>query len=95
MTLHRHKVNSRTTVRDGEEAVQVPAGWKIADGSADDTRVCGARSWQCEWLVFANGSACGTAMCPVSSYRGSCPRTAKNNAPLTSEMQGRNRAGAN
>jgi hypothetical protein len=73
----------------------MPAGWKIADGSADDTRVCGARPWQSEWLVFANGSACGTAMCPVPDWRGAQPRTSKTNAALTCEKQGSYRARTN
>ncbi len=81
MTLHRHAVDDWTPVRDGEEAAQVPAGWEIADGHADDTRVCGARPWQSEWLVLDDGSACGTAMCPVPTFRGARPRTSKTFPP--------------
>jgi hypothetical protein len=37
--------------------MQVPAGWQIADGNADDIHVCGAYHWQKRCLVFANGEA--------------------------------------
>ena len=62
MTLHRHKVDDRTIVQDGNQPLKVPAGWQIADGSADDARVCGAHPWQSSFLVFANGDAYGTAL---------------------------------
>ena len=61
MTLHRHKVDDSTWVQDGKEPLDVPAGWQIADGSADDARVCSAHPWQSTYLVFANGDAYGTA----------------------------------
>ena len=57
-------------VEDGQQPVHVPAGWQIADGSADDARVCGAHPWQSAYLVFANGDAYGTAACPVPFYIG-------------------------
>jgi hypothetical protein len=66
MTLHRDKVDDSTIAYDGDDGDQpldVPAGWQIADGSADDARVCGAHTWQRQGLVFANGSWCGTAAC--------------------------------
>jgi hypothetical protein len=62
MTLHFHKVDDKTTVYDGDEPRRVPAGWQIAAGSADDVRVCGAHGWQTVVLVFADGSACYTAV---------------------------------
>jgi hypothetical protein len=76
MTLHRHKVDDRTIAEDGNEPLDVPAGWQIADGNDDDARVtglcwrvCGAHPWQSNRLVFANGDACGTgALDP--SFRG-------------------------
>jgi hypothetical protein len=61
MTLHRHKVDDRTLVRDGDERVPVPAGWRIADGDSNDARVCGAHPWQSDYLVFADGGAYFTA----------------------------------
>ena len=70
MTLHRHKVDDRTIVYDGHEPLDVPAGWQIADGSADDARVFGAHPWQSDSLVFANGDLYGTAAHPYPSYRG-------------------------
>ncbi len=51
----------------------MPAGWQIADGSADDARVCGAHPWQSCFLVLANGDRYGTAACDPSSARGNRP----------------------
>jgi len=62
MTLHSHKVDGGSLVSDGMKPVHVPAGWQIAAGDADDIRVCGAHPWQSQWVVFANGDICGTAM---------------------------------
>ncbi len=70
MTLHRHKVDNSTIVRDGTQPLPVPAGWQIAEGNADDIRVCAAHPWQSGCLVFANGDRCGTDACTVSSLRG-------------------------
>ena len=70
MTLHRRKVDDSTIVKYGEQPVHVPAGWQIADGSADDVRVCAAHLWQSDFLVFANGDRYGTAACPFPPYRG-------------------------
>jgi hypothetical protein len=47
MTLHRRKVDGggvANWVEDGNQPMHVPehAGWRIADGNADDIRVCGA-----------------------------------------------------
>ena len=70
MTLHMHRVDGRREVSNGNWPLDVPAGWQIADGSADDVRVCGAHPWQSYWLVFANGDRYGTAACPNPSYIG-------------------------
>ena len=70
MTLHRHKVDDSTKVEDGPRPQPVPAGWQIAEGNADDIRVCAAHPWQSEWLVFANGVLCGTAACTSSGFIG-------------------------
>ena len=70
MTLHMHRVDDRTWVRDGDKPLHVPAGWQIAEGNADDIRVCGAHPWQSTWLVFANGDVYGTAACDDSSFIG-------------------------
>jgi hypothetical protein len=61
MTLHMHRVDDDSWVEDGQHPLDVPAGWQIAEGSADDARVCGSHPWQSEYLVFANGDACETA----------------------------------
>ena len=63
MTLHRRKVDDSTVVEDGKEPLDVPAGWQIADGSADDAGVCGAHPWQSDFLVFANGDLYATDAC--------------------------------
>ena len=63
MTLHMRRVDDSTKVYDGEQPLEVPEGWQIADGSADDVRVCGAHPWQSRCLVFANGDSYGTAAC--------------------------------
>ncbi len=70
MTLHRHKVDDSTIVEDGQQPVHVPEGWQTADGDADDVRVCGAHPWQSYYLVFANGSHCGTRACNILCNRG-------------------------
>ncbi len=67
MTLHRRKVDDRIIVRDGTQPLPVPAGWQIAEGNADDIRVCAAHPWQSSYLVFANGDRYGTAACIDSS----------------------------
>ena len=77
MTLHVHKVDDRTIVKDGKKPVQVPAGWDIAPGDADDLRVCGAHPWQSQWLLCADAYPCGTAMCNESNYIGMQPPAAK------------------
>jgi hypothetical protein len=69
MTLHHHKVDDEEEKRDGCFPVHVPAGWQIANGSADDIRVCGAHPWQSIGLVFADGHAYGTGIC-VPRIRG-------------------------
>jgi hypothetical protein len=62
MTLHCHKIDDGTRVHYfGSQPVPVPAGWHIADGNADDVRVCGAHAWQSDGLAFANGDNYGTA----------------------------------
>jgi hypothetical protein len=69
MTLHMRRVDDRTVVHDGHQPVDVPReGWKIADGNADDIRVCGAHPWQSTALVFANGTRYGTAMSNNPNY---------------------------
>ena len=40
--------------------LDIPAGWAIALGDADDRRVASLHPWQSECLVFANGKSCAT-----------------------------------
>ena len=74
------------------------AGWQIADGDADDVRVCAAHPWQVYHLVFANGEICGTAN--HTSQIGACARraaaaTAKNmKFSPHARQQGKKRAAA-
>ncbi len=70
-TLHGRKVDNSTIVKNGSERVPVPAGWQIADGTADDIRVCGADPWQSICLVFANGDGYITSMASPSDA-GAC-----------------------
>jgi hypothetical protein len=78
MTLHVHKVDDHTLVKDGEKPVRVPAGWEIAPGDAHDIRVCGAHPWQSYYLVFSNGDAYGTAMHYIPSAIGATLNSSKN-----------------
>jgi hypothetical protein len=63
MTLHCHKVDdgTRAFYLSNKHKLPVPAGWHIADGTADDVRVCGAHAWQSDGLTFANGDVYKTA----------------------------------
>ena len=61
MTLHLRIVDDRAERSDGLEPTPLPAGWQIADGNADDVRVCAAHSWQSLYLIFADGFFYGTA----------------------------------
>lgn len=73
MTLHLHKVDTRTwvnSVSDGCQPLPVPTGWQVADGNADDIRVCATHPWQSSYLVFANGDAYGTSNLVFRHARG-------------------------
>ncbi len=76
MSLHSHKVDDRTLVRDNNKPVHVPSGWEIAPGDARDIRVCGAHSWQIGFLAFSNGDMYGTA--EASSLVGATLNPSKN-----------------
>jgi hypothetical protein len=61
MTMQMHKIDDNTKVHDGlyiggPFKSQVPAGWQVAPGDADDLRACKNHPWQCSGLVFADGS---------------------------------------
>ncbi len=72
MTLHKHKVDGRTRVEDGKQPLELFAGWEVAPFDDDSVRVCGAHAWQSDWLVFASGHMCGTAICDNAPYIGEC-----------------------
>ena len=78
MSLHSHKVDDGTCVYDGDKPVHVPSGWEIAPGDAHDARICGTHPWQSNCLVFSNGDAYGTAMCPYSYLIGATLNPSKN-----------------
>jgi hypothetical protein len=69
-TLHSHKVDDRTLVRDGKEPVHIPSNWEVSPCDADGIRVCAAHPWQSYYLVFSNGDVYGTLMHPHSSQIG-------------------------
>jgi hypothetical protein len=77
MSLHYHKVDDRTLVKDGDKPVHVPSGWEIAPGDAHDIRVCTAHPWQSCYLIFSNGDVYGTPMHPVSSSIGTTRSSSK------------------
>jgi hypothetical protein len=71
MTLRLRKVDD-CTVAHHSEFCEVPSGWEIAPGDADDARVCRAHPWQSHWLVIADGRMIGTPLHPDSQYHGIC-----------------------
>lgn len=75
MTLHKRKVNDdniRPFIEAGEEPLEIPQGWNIAVGDADDVRVCGTHAWQSDFLVFRNGASYGTLANVQPSRIGDC-----------------------
>jgi hypothetical protein len=72
MTLHKRKVNDDNIQRTGEEPLEIPQGWAIAVGDADDVRVCGTHAWQSDFLVFRDGRSFGTLAHPQPSRIGDC-----------------------
>ena len=68
-TLQGRVVDSRVVYYSGN-SYKVDSGYAIAPGDADDLSVCGAHPWQSVYLVFADGSACGTAICSNQSNIG-------------------------
>ncbi len=85
MTLNARKFDDRTG-HQHSYPLPVPVGWQIADGNADDVRVCGAHAWQSNTLVFANGHAYGTAAHPDPSYLGAT-RAEKNILNFASRLK--------
>ena len=62
-SAHLHDVGWYGVLNDGLTFVEVRAGWTVAPGDANDVNVCGANRWGSTYLVFADGFACGTALC--------------------------------
>jgi hypothetical protein len=48
----------------------IDAGFKVAPGDASDIEVTNAHPWACQYLVFSDGRASGTALglSPKESY---------------------------
>jgi hypothetical protein len=46
MTLRRLKVDDTSMNKGSPALLPVPFGWSIAEGDADDLRVCAAHAWQ-------------------------------------------------
>jgi hypothetical protein len=69
MTAHKHKMVSSGIVNDGSTFVEVASGWAVAPGDDDDLRVCSTFGWGSYYVVFADGSACGTSN-NCSTYTG-------------------------
>ena len=96
MTLHLHQVDDSTDVQDARQAVEVPHGWDIAPGDADDARVCGAHAWQAQFLVVASGDCYGTGMCSNPNHIGkraacSCGRCGTSSRQIQKHQQNSNR----
>jgi hypothetical protein len=87
MTLHVHKVDDSTDMKGCTKPMHVPPGWQIADGSADDVRVCTAHPWQTSNLIFADGLDCGTAKHPYSHCRGTHPQPSYNFLTFASHLK--------
>lgn len=59
-TLGFRLFDSDQSTSSGCNFTDIPAGWAIALGDADDRFVTTAHPWQSPWLVFANGETCAT-----------------------------------
>ncbi len=83
MTLHCRKVDDHTRLQDvhndSTQPLRVPAGWQIAEGNADDIRVCGTHPWQSDFLVFADGSYYGTSSAFYPPHIGELQRRRERN----------------
>ena len=75
MTLQRRKVDQEYDVFHQIEPrpkVALPDGWRLAEGDADDVRVCGSHAWSSHYLVCRNRAAYGTLCNPLPSRIGEC-----------------------
>jgi hypothetical protein len=71
-TAQRKYVESTTAESTGTRFVDLGKGFAVAPGDASDLSVCAAHPWQSFYLVFDDGSACGTAICSNQSNIGNC-----------------------
>ena len=76
MTLQQRKVDReyRATLEilQSQPKLALPDGWKLAEGDADDVRVCGSHAWSSHYLLFRNRAAYGTLCSPLPSRIGEC-----------------------
>jgi hypothetical protein len=63
-TAHSHKHDDCNVVRDGCVPVEMPDGYEVAPGDANDMCVCAEHPWQSYCLVFADGDLAATDLCP-------------------------------
>jgi hypothetical protein len=63
VTVQQRYVNSFVLQQNGQTGGEVPAGFEVAPGDANDVSVCAAKAWQSDYLIFSDGSGCGTAAC--------------------------------
>ncbi len=54
-------VDSSTLLLNGDQFVDIFPGFEVAVGDADDISATAAHPWQSDYLIFADGSCCGTA----------------------------------
>ncbi len=57
--LHRHSSNQR--VNEFGKFKPLPVGWNVCEQDADALKVARSFIWQCEFVVFADGSAAWTS----------------------------------
>ncbi len=60
--LHRH--THPQLISEFGKMKPLPAGWLVCSVDPDALKVCSSFSWQCEFLVFADGSAAWTSGSP-------------------------------
>jgi hypothetical protein len=60
-TLGQHRHTHAQRLCEFGKMRPVPSGWSVCAADDDALKVCSSFSWQCEFLVFADGSAAWTS----------------------------------
>jgi hypothetical protein len=68
-TARSREVHSNYLLVERYDLLEIEQGFEAAVGDADDLSAAAAHPWQSDFLVFADGSCCGTAA-GNSSYIG-------------------------